>query len=96
MVIAAYVRTLRPGVSIAKFIEAWRPEGDDPYPAQVEVAVDPTDDRKVLTLIRVEGSMEDLQALMPDLVHPDSEARLGEVVESTDLATVFVQEAVDI
>ena len=42
MIIAAYARTLRPGVSIAQFIAAWRPEGEGEYPAGVEIGVDPT------------------------------------------------------
>lgn len=96
MIIAAYARTLRPGVSIPQFIDAWRPEGGDEYPAQVEIGVDPTNDRRVLTLIRVDGSLEDLQDRLPDLVHPDSLARLDEVVESTELESVYVQQSVAI
>jgi hypothetical protein len=96
VIIAAYARTLRPGVSISRFIEAWRPEGEGEYPAQVEIGVDPTNDRKVLTLIRVEGTLEDLQDRLPDLVHPDSSARLDEVVESTELESVYVRQSVDI
>lgn len=95
MIIAAYARTLRPGVSIPQFIEAWRPESDGQYPAHVEIGVDPTNDRRVLTLIRVDGSLEDLQHRLPDLVHPDSLARLDEVVESTELESVYVQQPVD-
>lgn len=96
MIIAAYARTLRPGVTIPQFIEAWRPEGEDEYPAQVEIGVDPANDRKVLTVIRVDGSLEDLQARLPDLVHPDSSARLDAVVESTELESVYVRQSVDI
>lgn len=96
MIIAAYARTLRPGVSIQQFIEAWRPEGNGEYPAHVEVGVDPSNDRKVLTLIRVDGSLQDLQDRLPDLVHPNSVARLEEVIESTELESVYVQEPVDI
>lgn len=96
MIIAAYARTLRPGVTIPQFIEAWRPEGEGDYPAQVEIGVDPTNDRKILTLIRVEGSLEDLQNRLPDLIHPDSQDRLNEVVESTELESVYVQRSVDI
>lgn len=33
VIIAAYARTLCPGISIAQFIEAWRPEGGGEYPA---------------------------------------------------------------
>ncbi len=95
MIIAVYARTLRPGVSIPQFIEAWRPEGGGEYPAQVEIGIDPTNHRKVLTLIRVDGSLDDLQARLPDLVHPDSTARLDEVVESTELASMYLQQSID-
>lgn len=96
MIIAAYARTLRPGVSIPQFIDARRPEGDGEYPAQVEIGVDPTDDRKVLTLIRVDGSIDDLQNRLSDLVHADSLRRLDRVVESTELASVYVRQSVHI
>ncbi len=96
MIIAAYARTLRPGVSIRQFIEAWRPEGKGKYPAQVEIGVDPANDRKVLTLIRLDGSLEDLRQRLPDLVHPDSLARLSEVVESTELESVYVWQSAGI
>lgn len=89
MIIAAYARTLRPGVSLDQFIAAWMPEGGDPYPAQWEVAVDPTDDRRVLTLVRFDGTLSDLQDAMPRLVHPDSPARLDAVVESTELQSLY-------
>jgi hypothetical protein len=94
VIIAAYARTLRPGVSLPQFIDAWRPERGGEYPAQVEIAVDPTDDRRVLTLIRVDGSLDDLQDRLPDLVRPDSVARLEEVVEATELESVYVQHSV--
>jgi hypothetical protein len=92
MIIAAYARTLRPGVSIAQFIAAWRPEGEGEYPAEVEIGVDPTNDRKILTLIRFDGSLEDLQRRLRDLVHPDSVDRLAMIVESTDLESIYVQQ----
>lgn len=43
----------------------------------MEIGIDPANDRKVLTLIRVQGSLEDLQRRLPDLVHPDSSSRLA-------------------
>lgn len=96
MIIAAYARTLHPGVSIAQFIQAWRPEGKGAYPARVEIGIDPTNNRRVLTLIWVEGTLDDLQQRLPDLVHPDSSARLDEIVESTELASIYVQQSVDL
>lgn len=89
MIIAAYARTLRPGVSLDQFISAWMPEAKEPYPARWEVAVDPTDDRRVLTLVRFDGTLSELQNAMPRLVHPESPARLDSVVESTELAAIY-------
>jgi hypothetical protein len=85
VIVSAFARTLRPGVSLEQFVEAWAPEGDEPYPAEVEIAVDPTNDRRVLTIIRFDGSLGDLQAAMPKLIHPQSHRRLDDVVESTAL-----------
>jgi hypothetical protein len=89
LIIAAYARTLRPGISLDQFIAAWMPEGGDPYPARWEVAVDPTDDRRVLTLVRFDGTLSDLQDAMPRLVHPESPGRLDAVVESTELQSLY-------
>lgn len=96
MIIAAYARILRAGVSIDQFIKAWRPEGTGQYPAEVDIGIDPTNDRRVLTLIRVEGSIQDLQDRLADLVRSDSVERLDKVVESTELESVYVQQSVDI
>jgi hypothetical protein len=85
LIVSVFARTLRPGVSLEQFVEAWAPEGDEPYPAEVEIAVDPTNDRRVLTIIRFDGSLGDLQAAMPKLIHPQSHRRLDDVVESTAL-----------
>lgn len=89
MIVAAYARTLRPGVSIDQFIDAWMPEGGGPYPAHWEVAIDPTDDRRVLTLVRFDGTLPELQNAFPRLVHPESAARLDAVVESTELESIY-------
>jgi hypothetical protein len=85
VIVSVFARTLRPDVSLEQFVEAWAPEGDGPYPAGVEIAVDPANDRRVLTIIRFDGSLEDLQAAMPKLIHPQAHRRLDDVVESTAL-----------
>jgi hypothetical protein len=89
MIIAVFARRLRPGVSLDRFVSAWAPEGEGPYPAGVEVALDPADDRRVLTVIRFDGAMPEFQAAVPRLVHPESRARLAELVESTELEGVY-------
>jgi hypothetical protein len=89
MVIAVFARRLRPGVSVDQFVGAWAPDGGEPYPAGVEVALDPADDRRILTIIRFDGGMPEFQAAIPRLVHPESRARLAELVESTELEAVY-------
>lgn len=94
MIIAVFSRVLRPGVGIADLVEAWRPEADGEYPAGVEMGVDPTNDRRVVTIIRFDGDMSQFGQAMPRLVHPDSLQRLENLVESTELQAVY--EAVDV
>jgi hypothetical protein len=89
VVIAVYARTLKPGISLDEFIAAWMPEGDDPYPAGLEVAVDPSNDRRVITIVRFDGTLEELQNAMPRLVHPESLDRLAKIVETTELENVY-------
>jgi hypothetical protein len=89
MIIAVFARRLRPGVSVERFVRAWAPDGDEPYPAGVEVALDPADDRRILTVIRFDGSMPEFRAAIPRLIHPESRARLAELVESTELEGVY-------
>ncbi|WP_454199702.1 hypothetical protein [Nocardia sp. Marseille-Q1738] len=94
MIIAVFARTLHDGVSLEQFVQAWAPEGSDPYPAQVEIAVDPQNTRRVLTIVRFNGSMGDFEEAMPRLIHPESHRRLDEVVASTSLEGVY--ESVDV
>ena len=89
MIVAVFARRLRPGVSVEQFVSAWAPEGEEPYPAGVEVALDPADDRRILTVIRFDGVISEFQAAIPRLVHPDSRTRLAELVESTELEGVY-------
>jgi hypothetical protein len=89
MIIAVFARRLRPGVTVEQFVGAWAPEGDEPYPAGVEVAIDPGDDRRILTVIRFHGGMSEFRAGIPRLIHPESRARLAELVESTELEGVY-------
>lgn len=96
MLIAVFARTLRAGVSVEQFVEAWAPEGEEPYPAGVEVALDPADERRILTIIRFDGSMQDFHDAMPRLIHPQSHQRLAAVVESTQLEGVYESREVSV
>jgi hypothetical protein len=89
LIIAVFSRKIRAGVSVDEFVRAWAPDNGEPYPAAVEVAVDPADDRRILTIVRFDGDMAAFQAAMPRLIHPDSHQRLNELVESTELESVY-------
>jgi len=94
VIIAVFSRVLRPGVSVDDLVAAWAPESSEEYPAEVEVGVDPSDDRRVVTVIRFDGSLDQFNAELPRLVHADSQARLAALVESTELERVY--ESVDV
>lgn len=96
MIIAVFARRVRLGVSVDDFVAAWAPDAGQPYPARVEVGVDPADDRRILTIVRFGGDMQAFQAAMPRLIHPDSHQRLAEPVESTELESVYESVAVTV
>ncbi|WP_170111059.1 hypothetical protein [Antricoccus suffuscus] len=67
MIRAVYARTLKPSVSLADFIAAWNP------PAMVQgvaatyvVSTDPSNDRSVLTTIRIDTTFDKFPALLPN------------------------------
>jgi hypothetical protein len=88
-VTAVFARILRPGVTLDEFVAAWAPESTADYPADVEVGVDPSDDRRVITAIRFDGTLEEFQAAVPRMVHPESLQRLEKVVDRTELEGVY-------
>ncbi|WP_297609677.1 hypothetical protein [Nocardia sp.] len=83
-------------MSVDDFVRAWAPDNGDPYPADVEVGVDPADDRRILTIIRFDGDMQAFQQAMPRLIHPESHRRVDELVESTELESVYETVAVTV
>jgi hypothetical protein len=96
VIVAVFARKVRPGVSVDDFVRAWAPDDGEPYPAGVEVGVDPADDRRFLTIVRFEGDLQAFQAAMPRLIHPESHRRLAELVESTELESVYESVAVTV
>lgn len=94
MIIACYARTLRSGKTLDDFVAAWMPPDHTPanYPASCRIAVDPADDRRILSVFEVDAPAESLPDVLPTLVHPDSEQRLAEVVSDTELAGVYAIE----
>jgi hypothetical protein len=92
MLRAIYVRTLKPGITDEQFVAAWMPEQHtrSSYPAAVTLARSLVNPRQVLSVFDVDVEPERFADVLPDLVHPDSEDRLAEFVESTELADVYV------
>jgi hypothetical protein len=89
VIVAVFARRMKHGVSVEDFVAAWAPEGSDPYPAGVEVGIDPADDRRILTIVRFDGDLAAFHAAMPRLIHSESHERLAELVESTELESVY-------
>jgi hypothetical protein len=88
-VTAVFARVLHPGVTVGEYVSAWMPEPATGYPADVEVGVDPADDRRVVTVIRFDGTLEEFQAAVPRLAHPESLQRLEKIVARTELEAVY-------
>jgi hypothetical protein len=92
---AVYVRKLKPDITIDQFVESWMPEQHTrlSYPAAVSIAQSLTNPRQVISVFDVDVDV-DVEAsrfaeVLPGIVHPDSEARLASIVESTQLEGVF-------
>jgi len=88
---AVYVRKLKPDVTIEQFVESWMPERHTPrsYPAAVSIAQSLTNPRQVISVFDVDVDPSRFADVLPELVHPDAEARLASIVESTQLEDVF-------
>lgn len=91
MLRAVFARTLKPGVTDEEFIHAWLPPGltPDSYPSGVSISHNITDQRQIISIFEVDTTPQDFPGVLTSLVHPDSAARLAEIVESTQLEAVF-------
>lgn len=91
MLRAIYVRTLRPGITDEQFVASWMPvqHTRSSYPAAVTIARSLTNPRKVLSVFDIDVDAERFADVLPDLVHPDAEAKLAAIVESTQIEEVF-------
>jgi hypothetical protein len=85
MLRAIYVRTLNPGVTDEQFVTSWMPPRHTraSYPAAVTVARSVAEPRQVLSIFDVDVDASRFAEVVPELVHPDSEARLEAIVEAT-------------
>jgi hypothetical protein len=95
MLRAVYVRTLKPGVTDDEYAAAWMPEGvsREEYPAEVRISHSTTNERQTITTFAVDVPAEDLLDALGALVHPDWRERVAEVVESTEIETIFTDTA---
>lgn len=91
MLRAIYVRTLKPEITDEQFVAAWMPQQHthSSYPAAVTVARSVVNPRQVLSVFDIDVDPRGFADVLPDLVHPDSEARLAEIVESTQFEGLF-------
>jgi hypothetical protein len=92
MLRAVYVRTLRAGVTDDRYVEAWMPEGTarEDYPARVSVSHSTVDERDTVTVFEFEGDPEHVLDSLAALVRPDWRERVAEVIEGTDVETIYV------
>ena len=91
MLRAIYVRTLQPGITDEQFLAAWMPEQHtrSSYPAAVTVARSLANPRQVLSTFDIDVDPGQFTEMLPDLVHPESETRLAEIVETTEIEGLF-------
>lgn len=86
MLRAVLVRTLKEGVTYEQRKGAWVPEGVDAgYPARTCVGRNVSDERQVITVLELDTSIEDFEAIRGSLTRPDARGRLGAIVETTEL-----------
>jgi len=89
MLRAVFARTLKPGVSYEQFKDAWVPTDVGPYPARASIARDLADDRRIVTIVEVDATPEQLPSILPTLFREDARERIAELVTSTELAGVY-------
>ncbi|GAA4735076.1 hypothetical protein GCM10025783_01010 [Amnibacterium soli] len=92
MLRAVYVRTLKDGVSDDQYIDAWMPEGvsREDYPARVSISHSTVEERQTVTVFEFEGDPEHVLDALAALVRPDWRDRVAEVIEGTDVETIYV------
>jgi hypothetical protein len=93
MLRAVYVRTLKDGVTDDQYVDAWMPEGTarEDYPARVSVSHSTVDERRTVTVFEFEGDPAHVLDALGALVRPDWRDRVAEVIEGTDVETVYVE-----
>jgi hypothetical protein len=92
MLRAVYVRRLKDGVTDDQYVDAWMPEGAtrEDYPARVSVSHSTVHDRDTVTVFEFEGDPDHVLDALDALVRPDWRDRVAEVIEGTDVETIYV------
>lgn len=92
MLRAVYVRTLKDGVTDDQYVEAWMPEGTarEDYPARVSVSHSTVHERETVTVFEFDGDPDHVLDALGALVRPDWRDRVAEVIEGTDVETIYV------
>ena len=93
MLRAVYVRTLKDGVTDDQYVDAWMPEGTarEDYPARVSVSHSTVDERQTVTVFEFDGDPEHVLDALGPLVRPAWRDRVAEVIEGTDVETIYVE-----
>jgi hypothetical protein len=92
MLRAVYVRKLKDGITDDQYVEAWMPEGTarEDYPAKVSISHSTVDERETVTVFEFEGDPDHVLDALGALVRPDWRDRVAEVIEGTDVETIYV------
>ena len=91
MIVAIFLRRLKPGKTLADFTRAWEAERGFGVPARVFTAVSLSDPSEVLTVGFVDlepAEMEAGAAKVAEQEH-DRHERIAEVIESTELREFY-------
>ena len=90
MMRAVFLRTLKHGVSLEDYLDAWVPENANELSnVRTSISVSNTNTQQVLTVMEIDATPEEYGELAPTLVKADAWERLDEIVESTEIETVF-------
>ncbi len=93
MLRAVYVRNLKDGVTDDQYVDAWMPEGTarEDYKARVSVSHSTVHERQTVTVFEFEGDPDHVLDALGELVRPDWRDRIAEVVDDTEVETIFVE-----
>lgn len=94
MILAVFVRRLKPGCSYADFEEAWRAEQGFGVPARVISASSLADPREVLTVGFVQIEPDQLAAGSEAVADQEAKrhSKIDDVIESTELRAFYAFE----